>query len=83
VPRHPSFVDLCLHLINVVRSHFAAQPNPLSAFTRFARNLLDLQRHVFYGSEAHFCECNDWAILNSLMKCDLGLLPILNFEEFP
>jgi hypothetical protein len=33
-------------------------------------------------SEVLPCECNDWAILNSLKKCDLGSPPILNFEEF-
>jgi hypothetical protein len=34
------------------------------------------------GSEAHLCECNKWAMLNCLKKRDLGLPPVLNFEEF-
>src|SRR5260370_40670502 len=33
-------------------------------------------------SEAHSYECNDWAIHNSLHGHDLGVPPILNFEEF-
>jgi hypothetical protein len=33
-------------------------------------------------SEAHSCECNEWAIHNSLKGCDLDLPPIPNFEEF-
>jgi hypothetical protein len=32
-------------------------------------------------SEAHSCECNEWAIHNSLKGCDLDLPPIPNFEE--
>jgi len=33
-------------------------------------------------SEAHSYECNDWAIHNSLKRCDLEVPAILNFEEF-
>jgi hypothetical protein len=29
----------------------------------------------------HSCECNEWAINNSLKGCDLELPLVLNFEE--
>jgi hypothetical protein len=33
-------------------------------------------------SEVQSCECNDWAIPNSLHGRDLEVPPILNFQEF-
>ena len=71
--------NLGLDLINVLRSKLPAQPNPWFALTR---NPFNLQRHGFSGSKAQSYECNYEAIHNFLRRCDLELLPILNFEEF-
>jgi hypothetical protein len=71
-------LDLRLHVIKLFSSKLPAQPNPRSAFTR---NPFNLQSHRLWF-KAHSCECNDWAIHNSLHALDLEVLPILNFEEF-
>jgi hypothetical protein len=59
---------------------FPSHPSDLALWLR--RNLPNRQRHRLTDAEEHSCECNGWATLNSLRKFDLGLWPILNFEEF-
>jgi hypothetical protein len=63
----------------VLSSNLTAEANPRSVFTR---NRFNFQRHRISESEAHSCECNEWAIHHSLKRCALELPLVLNFEEF-
>jgi hypothetical protein len=72
-------LDLSLQLIKVLSSNLTAEANPRSVFTG---NRLNFQRHWISESEAHSCECNEWAIHHSLKRCALELPLVLNFEEF-
>ena len=67
-------------LIQIVRSKRTAHPNPHSAHTR---NPFEFQRHGPSDSEAHFCECKDFAIFNSLKGRNLELPLVPNFGELP
>jgi hypothetical protein len=52
-----------------------------SSESAHTRNPFEFQRHGPSDSEAHSCECNDGAILNSLKGRNLGFLLVPNFEE--
>jgi hypothetical protein len=70
--------DLGPDLIDMLGSKLPAQPNSRLALTR---NPFNPQPHRFPAPE-HSCDCNDWAIHNSLKRWDLTVPRILNFEEF-
>jgi hypothetical protein len=74
----PATLDLCFHLINVLRSQRPAQPNPRSSLTW---NPFNPQSHRSLV-ESRFYVCNGWAIHNSLQGRDLEVSPILILEEF-
>ena len=47
-----------------------------------SREIRSILSVIDFWSEAHSCECNSWAIDISLYRRDLGVAPILSFENF-